>query len=485
MILALLLAAATADGPPELPAWMRSSAPDAVEFRPVRYQDAIRSVPAFARDMYATSVGHAIAYEAMERGQWSTMEDRTYRTIRAVLSAPPRFAVDERALSPRFSRRQSSVERVFEWAHALHFRTIDILAAPGLSPSERRRAMDAAWREYQAQPFALTGLPMSMAYLDGFPWSGNFRRRYPKVNALFWAYHWLQTANYDMLFETPPATHRPQYEVLGAQYRDAELDRVDRDFMPMMAEQSPRFALAYPQIANAFDNLHMLHDQVNDLYATPGMAPAARDREIQHAIIRVLASSHAGETPGEATNLDLHDHRHPPSTPGMGFMKGSEDDVMFMSGMGWMDMSVCAHCSVPFEPDPAWGATVTANGWTMRVRCIMCARDMASETPGRAVIRAATEQPGQTLVLISDDEGNWKSNLPGVRFVESGGEHPECHAWSKAFTTAAAAEAWRQSAGEDVPILDLTAWGQLNRGKPETYRKINRPNPYRDSGDAR
>ncbi|MFX8774296.1 hypothetical protein ABTM73_18980, partial [Acinetobacter baumannii] len=87
------------------------------------------------------------------------------------------------------------------------------------------------------------------------------------------------------------------------------------------------------------------------------------------------------------------------------------DDEMFMSGMGWMNMGECSHCSIALPESGPWGATVSAEGWTMTVRCLMCARDMAGETPGRGIIRASTEDPNRLLVLISDEEGNWKSNI--------------------------------------------------------------------------
>jgi len=131
-----------------------------------------------------------------------------------------------------------------------------------------------------------------------------------------------------------------------------------------------------------------------------------------------------------------------------------------------------------------WGATVTANGWTMSVRCMMCARDMAAETPGKAIIRAATEGPEKMLILISDEEGNWSTNLPEVTFLEVVADHPECSSWSRAFTNKAAFDRYVQENPEykDKPALTLAQWSALNQGTPETYRKIQKPNPYRMDG---
>jgi hypothetical protein len=36
-------------------------------------------------------------------------------------------------------------------------------------------------------------------------------------------------------------------------------------FMPLTAELSPQFAARYPELANIFDNLHMLHDNISDI----------------------------------------------------------------------------------------------------------------------------------------------------------------------------------------------------------------------------
>lgn len=465
------------------PAWMSSSLPDRVSYLPSKAYGSIEQIPAFARDMYATGVGHSLAYEALATGRANQLESRVYEGIVKVLKQPPRNPIDEEAISPVFSRRFKSLEKVFEWAHTLHFQTIDALAYPGWSDVQKAQELTRLWENYRKQPFAITGLPMNMEALDSQAYSGRFRAKYPRVNGLFWGYHWLQTVNYDMLWRVPTPDQKPQYNVIGDQYRTTELFKTDRDYMPMTAELSPRFAKAFPVIANAFDNLHMLHDNVNDILATPGLDSKQQQNLVDEAIIRVLASSHSSEKPGEAGE-GIHDHRHPTSMPGMGMMKGAEADEMYMAGMGWMDMGSCAHCSMPMPTDEPWGATVTANGWTMTVRCLLCARDMAAETPGRAIIRSATEDPNRMLVMISDEEGNWTTNIPGVAFLESGENHLDCSAWSRAFTSQEALKAYVKQFEEykEAETLDLKAWSAKNAGKPKTYQKIDKPNPYRKGG---
>lgn len=470
--------------PSDLPGWINSRGLDEIFYKRGSYNWAIERIPAFAKDMYATGVGHAMAYEALVTGRSAKLETTVFSTINWVLQNPPSMPVDEAALSPRFVQKYGYLEKVFDWAHTLHFQTIDVFSHPGMTDAQKEDEIDRLWKFYQSEPYAITGLPMNMEYLDSFPYSTTFRTNYPKVNGLFWGYHWLQTVNYDMIYRVPVADHIPQYNVIGEQYRTSELYKTDRDFMPMTAEMSPRFAKRFPYIANAFDNLHMLHDNVNDILAYTGLTERQKEEQIKIAIYRVLASTHAAHKAGEGEPMTLHDHRHPPSMPGMGMMKGSEDDVMFMSGMGWMDMSECAHCSIFLPTEGPWGATVSANGWTMMVRCMMCARDMAGETPGRAIIRAATEDDSRLLVMISDEEGNWESNIKDVVFLEVFGDHPECSAWSRAFTSRAAFENFVRAIPElkEAKPLSLEAWSKLNHGTPDTYRKIERPNPYRSGG---
>jgi hypothetical protein len=122
---------------------------------------------------------------------------------------------------------------------------------------------------------------------------------------------------YDILYGQSLDQQRLGYDVLGERYHQVELYRTDRAFMPMNAEVSPRFAIRFPELANTFDNLHMLHDLVNDILATRGLTEAQRDGQIRRAIWMVLDSTHRGEAAGRKVAAGLHDHRHPEGMPGM------------------------------------------------------------------------------------------------------------------------------------------------------------------------
>src|SRR5438270_901240 len=82
--------------------------------------------------------------------------------------------------------------------------------------AEKDREIERLWKFYfESVPYAITPLPMNMEYLDSQPYSGAFRKKYPKVNGLFWGYHWLQGGMYDMLYRVSPAQQRDSYEVTG------------------------------------------------------------------------------------------------------------------------------------------------------------------------------------------------------------------------------------------------------------------------------
>lgn len=299
---------------------------------------------------------------------------------------------------------------------------------------------------------------------------------------------------YDTLYRAPHEWQRKSYEVVGAQYHKTELYRTDRPFMPMFGEVSPRFAARFPHIANAFDNLHMLHDMVNDILATEWMTERQKGEQIQRAIWIVSAAAHQGEKPGTQSADRLHDHRHFHGMPGMGMMKGMTPELMWMPDMGWMSMQDCHHCSMPlWEGADAWrNSTVAADGWSMRVRCALCARDMSAETKGRAILRIATEDPERLLVVLSDEQGNLTGSMPGAVFIEAEGSHAGCEEWSRAFTSRAAFDAYVKANPKlaGAKALTFDEWAKREGSKPDTYVKPKGPveNPYQPHaahGEAR
>ena len=471
--------------PDGLPDWIDNKKTNHLFYKRGTYNFDVYKLPALAKDLNAVAVGHAMAYEDLVTGKAAGLETKTFSRIERVLNNPPSLMPDERAISPTFGRRYGVLEQVFDWTHVLHAQTIDVLASTKLTEAEKDREIEKLWDFYfRSVPYAITPLPMNMAFLDGQPYSGAFRRRYPKVNGLFWGYHWLQGVTYDSLYRVDAPDQAKTYEVVGAQYHKTELYRTDRPFMPMFAETSPRFAARFPDIANAFDNLHMLHDMVNDILSSEWIPEKRQEEQIKRAIWLVSAAAHKNEKPGDHSADLLHDHRHFDGMPGMGMMKGMTPELMWMPAMGWMSMADCHHCSMPlWEGKDTWrNPTVSAEDWTMRVRCALCARDMSAETKGRAVLRLPTEDPNRLVVILSDEQGNLTSTSQDVVFLEAEGSHVGCDEWSRAFTSRAALEAYVKEnpklAGSKA--LTFKEWAERQGEKPDTYIKPKGPveNPY-------
>jgi hypothetical protein len=308
--------------PDNIPAWMYNKQRNHIYPQRGVYNNAIYNVRDLALDLNAIAVGHAFAYEDIVTGKAKDLETKTYQKINWVLKNPPKFMPDEGNISPTFGRKYGVLEQVFEWAHIFHAQTVDVLASSKLTNKEKEAEIEKLYQFYLTKvPYAITGLPMNMGYLDSQPYSKAFRQKYPKVNGLFWGYHWLQGTMYDLLYEKTLEEQKQAYKQVGKQYHSQELYRTDRAFMPMFAELSPKFARRFPEISNTFDNLHMLHDMVNDILASDWLTTQQKDEQITRAIWLVMAANHQGMEAGKNYGGEgLHDHRFESGIPGMGLM---------------------------------------------------------------------------------------------------------------------------------------------------------------------
>ena len=118
----------------------------------------------------------------------------------------------------------------------------------------------------------------------------------------------------------------------------------------------------------------------------------------------------------------------------------------------------CTHCGMPIPKGDK--VTVQMGGKTVPVRCMLCARDLASQSPGAATVTGPTEDPARPLTLRSDDKGDWTTNLPEVVFLEVEGDHALCNRWSRAFTSVAAFERYvaENPTYKDAKPLTLAEW---------------------------
>jgi hypothetical protein len=130
---------------------------------------------------------------------------------------------------------------------------------------------DAAIRKllafYQDSEYAITAKRLDHRRLDTLPYSKAFRQKFPLFNATIWAYHYLQVVVYDTLGAAPDlaAKQKAVEPILSTYHAYLDNPPVEWTFMPMTAELSPKFAQEYPEIANIFDNLHMMHDTISDI----------------------------------------------------------------------------------------------------------------------------------------------------------------------------------------------------------------------------
>ncbi|MBC8142463.1 MAG: hypothetical protein H7Y38_13595 [Armatimonadetes bacterium] len=485
--------------PANLPKWMSGRGNYEVFYKRGSYNFRVYDIPALAYDFNATGVGHSMAYEEMVRGNAGKLETETFGKIDRVLKNPPKLAPTEKSIAPTFSRRFGLLEQVFDWAHTLHFQTIDVLADPKMTEAQKDAEIARLYKNYRISvPFALSPLPMNMGYLYNQPYSKRMRDNYPKVNGLFWGYHWLQTSVYDTLYGKTPEEQKKAYDLMGARYRGTELYKTDRPFMPMTAETSPRFSKRFPELANVFDNLHMLHDMVNDILVSPDLTGDQKDVQVKTAIWMTMEAAHQNEKPGDFATGEttLHDHRFMDGMPGMGIMPGGTKELMYMpeADMGWMSMEQCHHCSMPLPEEAlAWKmSTVTSQGVTMQARCALCARDYTLETEGSAIVQIPTENPARSVVLITDDKGEYwtrAENEKNVVFIEDEGSHAGCSEWSQAFSSRGAFDKW-VAANPDykgAKPYTLKEWWAKQGKKPDTYYKPKGPveNPYANEANRK
>ena len=264
--------------------------------------------------------GHSNLYENLlltDGRDVKAIEDRARKETLAFIATKPRLNPNEEAIAPSYMKLAWRAQNTFDEAHALHRATYDI-AVSDLSDAEEDTAIRKVLAYYQDSRYALTARRLDHHRLDAFPYSGEFRRRFPLFNATIWSYHYLQVAVYDPLQAAPDldAKTRAVRPIL-ATYR-GYLDRppVQWTFMPLTAEYSPSFAARYPEIAAIFDNLHMLHDNISDILAS-GLLPTWEAKRAE--IYRVLDSYYLAAA--DATNPMIlrqghEQHSRPPAGAG-------------------------------------------------------------------------------------------------------------------------------------------------------------------------
>jgi hypothetical protein len=232
----------------------------------------LKNYPEAGRLFNAFDYGHAVLYERLytKRGKAEPELEKEYRFLTTdLLLAPPRYAVVEEAIAPRYAKVAWRAKQAFDWAHMLHRQLYDIYADERIPMARKDSLVERATDYYLSRrKYAFAPVPKSMGLMEGQYFSQAFRRAYPKFNGLIWAYHWLQVGLYEPLLEgTTKAERKAATQATLARFWSMLEDAPARmpKGMPMTATVAPRFSERHPRAAAIFDNLHMAHDIISDV----------------------------------------------------------------------------------------------------------------------------------------------------------------------------------------------------------------------------
>jgi hypothetical protein len=250
----------------------------------------LREFPEAARLFNAFDYGHAVLYEILYTRPGappSRLEEEEFRFLTTdLLRRPPRFAVAEEAIMPGYARMAWRAKQMFDWAHVLHRQLYDIYADPRLADGERMALAERVTDYYLSnRAAAFTTVPKTMELMDAQYFSQVFRRGWPRFNGLIWAYHWLQVGLYEPLLaaRTPDERRAGVAATVGRFWSMVDSLRFP-EVMPMTSGVAPRFSERHPRAAVIFDNLHMMHDIISDILASPEVPRSAKARVIEAAL---------------------------------------------------------------------------------------------------------------------------------------------------------------------------------------------------------
>jgi hypothetical protein len=214
--------------------------------------------------------GHSNLYENLVltgAKDVEAIETKARKETLRFIATRPTLNPNEEAIAPTYMKLAWKAQNTFDEAHALHRATYDIYVS---DLKDKKRAIEKVLAFYRDSDYAITSKRLDHRRLDTLPYSKTFRRKFPLFNATIWAYHYLQVVVYDALGATENLLFKQKAVEPILETYHGYLDRppVEWTFMPMTGELSPKFAEQYPEIANIFDNLHMMHDSISDILSS-------------------------------------------------------------------------------------------------------------------------------------------------------------------------------------------------------------------------
>lgn len=266
-----------------------------------------RELPQLYREFNGIDFGHGHIAETLLRTQDERLVERARLDVIDFIFSSPSVPPDESQVAPTFVRMVWEIQKTFHWAHTLHRSLYDLFASDTVNDKEG--AYRVILDNYLEKPEAITTHPLDHhGKLWNWKESRAFATKYPRFNSQIWAYHWLQAAAYDVQLMGDSELQRHRIRPVIAHYHGyLRTPPVEWRMMPMMAEAAPEFSRRFSEAAAIFDNLHMLHDNIDDVLASPELYPSLGDKRARIlAILPIyLHRNHVPE--------DLYTDYHSPS----------------------------------------------------------------------------------------------------------------------------------------------------------------------------
>ena len=238
-----------------------------------------------ARSFYAAHYAHFGLYEVgLTAGEsMDSAMVRLEQEIRGLVVSPPKFEPPIDVVAPRWIQIAYPTAAAMDWTHHLHEQLYDILTDDRVE--DKKAAGERAIAHYltnERAAFSTRGYGHSFMMAGG-SWAGTFARKYPRINGILWAYHWHHAAVYEALMEEDPDARRREVDRVIRVFVDSVL--VDPPaYMPLNAQVAPRFGKMFPAAAHIFDNLHMMHDVVNDIMVDDGIPVERKGAEVERML---------------------------------------------------------------------------------------------------------------------------------------------------------------------------------------------------------
>lgn len=257
-----------------------------------------KNLPALTVEFNGIDFGHAHLAETLLKTQDPQRVERARLEVLEFIFSEPEVVPDEPLVAPRWTLMVWELQKTFNWTHELH-RSLYDLYASDVGGRKKADGFERILTDYLSKPEAITSHRLDHhGKMWSFPESKAFSEKYPKFNTQIWAYHWLQGGVYDVQRMGDPQRQRELMEPIIAHYHSYLRDPpIQWQFMPMIEEAAPNFAREHPEVAAIFDNLHMLHDNVDDVLCRPDLYSGTHEqrRRILDILEIYLDRNHRGQ----------------------------------------------------------------------------------------------------------------------------------------------------------------------------------------------